>query len=112
MVCTGPEQAAIKETAERTIITCRYAKTGFELALNLVAPKVGRMDVSPNAGASIIRLKAGAAGTPDSTDGGSSANLTVSTWEPGHRVGTFGMNWVDNAALKLKEGQFKGTFSL
>jgi len=103
----------VTDTPGRSVISCRDAKTGFELKLDIVKPKVGRMDASPNANASVVTFNAGAAGTPDSTDGGSNAALIITAWDPsGRRAGTFSMSWFDDARLKQKEGRFEGSFTL
>jgi hypothetical protein len=112
LACTGV--AAKPGPGGHVLIACRDAKTGFEVTLDLVAPKVGRMDVSPNAGASVIRFSAGAAGVPDSTDGGSNAALDLSAWDTtsGKGAGTFMMDWFDSAPLKLRAGRLRGSFKL
>ena len=122
--CTGPGSSVdagsgagtttLAESAGHTIITCRDPKTGFVLTLDIVDPKLGRLDASPNQGASVITFNAGPAGTADTHDGGSSANLNLTAWDQpgGHRAGNFNMNWYDNADLKLKEGRVQGVFAM
>jgi hypothetical protein len=93
---------------------CHDATSGFDIQIKLVTPKVGRLDASPNPGASVITLHAGSFGSPDTTDGGVNANLVITAWGPPGtaRAGNFSMSWHDDSNLHQKEGRLEGSFSL
>ena len=114
VVCAASPGALVTETPEATTLACHDTGSGFDLQIKLVSPKVGRLDASPNHGASVITLHAGSFGSPDTTDGGTSANLFITAWGPpgSPRTGNFAMNWYDNGKLNLKEGRLEGSFSL
>jgi hypothetical protein len=124
-VCAGPSakgdagpgavKPVVTEAPPRITIACKDPKTGYVLTFNLVDPKVGKMDVSPNAGASVITFDAGLDGVATSTNGATHAGLDITAWDPagGHRAAKFGMGWYANQEMKTTgEGSFEGALTL
>jgi hypothetical protein len=115
-VCAGPlakldaasslVRPTVTEAPPHVIISCKEPQTGWELTINILDPKVGKMDVT-NAGASVITFDAGSAGKPVSTS--ANGELDITAWDPpgGHRAATFGLGWYSPS-----EGYVRGAFAL
>jgi len=111
--CTPEAGGAVTVLPDATTLRCKDASAGVEITVRIVDGKVGTMDASPNKGASLITLNAGAHGYCDNTDGRCNTGLWISQWDPqpGYHVGHFGMNWHDSDKPPRLEGQLEGTFS-
>jgi hypothetical protein len=103
---SSPVRPTVTEAPPHTIISCKEPQTGWELTINMLDPKVGKMDVT-NAGKSVITFDAGSTGRPVSTSDNGELNITA--WDPpgGHRAATFGLGWYSPS-----EGYIRGAFAL